>query len=520
MKRPFCVPKSAKNHPDKTVILSCMIYDFSVWKTKRWDGNYRWDGDFAEMSVTGTVLFHPLTCYFLCVTEDEWMRLVTAVKSGDPVKANLCLSRYGDVQRTNVREPLFKQTQTDSVYYNMVGEVLAVDEETVVIDAIFPISFALDSVPGVAISEIKVGDWIQAKGRLEIDLDLEDAKAPRPEWLHRNLPDFDTTPTPFAELSPRDMALPQPKVPFNWASYQELHKKESVLLTTRSHFSVSRDPNPVPFTLNHQIHEEIPTLYRSKLPIYHLADCPICGGKVREAIDTFSVTGIGWRNDESTGHGWFGRHWMDVDGEGKRPLPSYKSDCSCVQGVTYGINFSGKLPDDVTGFVLTGSERPGLFAPFMEHSGGCAVIRTLPIGGNWRGTTISKQSSNFLPAWEAKYKAWFITYFNADPAVYTQCFGDNLPDSPNFYWPYDQMDYDLQPWVERGKLLIHPDSDVADVLSLQGLAGRWSVKARKFHLLPVPLPLKKAIKPSYKYSVPTKELEEEMLQERAMLDDQ
>jgi hypothetical protein len=105
--------------------------------------------------------------------------------------------------------------------------------------------------------------------------------------------------------------------------------------------------------LNKLLIKDLPPIYRSKLPLYLLARCPICGGRVTEPIDTFNLSGIGWWISESRGFGWFGRahrHVTDIFsplGGERFPEPSYHAECEHVRAVCYGVNLNGIIPDDI-----------------------------------------------------------------------------------------------------------------------------------------------------------------------------
>ncbi len=70
----------------------------------------------------------------------------------------------------------------------------------------------------------------------------------------------------------------------------------------------------------------------------------------------------------------------------------------------YGVNLRRIIPDEVVmpGYVVIGSERPGVLRPFMERDGSYAVIRALPVGRLDDA------------AWKPHYTAYFVSYFNED----------------------------------------------------------------------------------------------------------
>jgi hypothetical protein len=197
-----------------------------------------------------------------------------------------------------------------------------------------------------------------------------------------------------------------------------------------------------------------------------LARCPICGGTVREAVDTYSLNGLGWRNRQPDGYGW-------------RSGGFYKADCAHVQIVAYGINLNGLLPDDVTQWVGIGSERPYVMAPLLELEDTCAVIHALPV------RRAGERSSGY-------YTLVFTTYFTANVAAFRAA-------TRSFHREYTLLvpglgDYELRPWVARGKLFWLDAGDPLLPLRqkppgafpyghMQGVVGMWAIDRGRLHML-------------------------------------
>ncbi len=234
----------------------------------------------------------------------------------------------------------------------------------------------------------------------------------------------------------------------------------------------------------HQLLLELPPIYQTKLPVYLLARCPICGGEVTEAVDTISLSGTGWWISDTRGFGWFGREIKWVY-EVFRPLfyprhmePSYTAGCEHVRAMSYGVNLNGIFPDDIVhvGRIHMGSEKPGVWGPFMAIAGSFAVIHTLGI--------------NRLdePDGPPRYTAYFITYFNEDKDSFEQSFAPKSRYDKRFVWPHNDLDYNLSPWLENGKLYwLGPEADGLPLrqepgneypyYDMDGLIGRWSASA-------------------------------------------
>ena len=241
---------------------------------------------------------------------------------------------------------------------------------------------------------------------------------------------------------------------------------------------IKRSRKHVPDALRRQISVDLPNQYRASLPLYELAVCPICGETVQEAIDTFSLAGIGWRNDGPLSFGWYGRtrpnhriakFALQEDGW---PRPSYQTNCGHVQGITYGVNLNDIYPNDLrTSFVEIGSEQPGVLRPFIEQDDCTAVLRTLPIG---------RRDDD---KWQPRYTAWFLTYFCRHPIQ----FRPHLPQidmaKHGFYWPYSLLTYDLAPFIQSRKIIEMPANETT-ANKLQGLNGRWAVSGSRLRLIP------------------------------------
>lgn len=266
---------------------------------------------------------------------------------------------------------------------------------------------------------------------------------------------------------------------FNFDTYKLFISQYNKLLTERNW--LARGRRLLPPDLKQQLYLDLPETYQSQLPIYTLAICPWCGAAVREAIDTFSLMGLGWWFDEPLGFGWFGRRKFDEHYLMPKEFTevSYQGHCDCVQAVMYGVNFQGILPEDVqVTQIVTSSERPSVLRSFMECDGSMAVLRTLPIG------RIDDDH------WQPRYTVYFVTYFNPDPLVYKRALAPQNPNHKDFVWPYHQLDYNLQPWADAGKLLwLNPMEQLvatlpAEVLDPSGLIGRWGIKYGRLRLIP------------------------------------
>ncbi len=174
--------------------------------------------------------------------------------------------------------------------------------------------------------------------------------------------------------------------------------------------------------------------YRSRLPIYLLARCPICGGTVSEPIDTFSLCGPGW-GKRSRGYGWFGTIEEGWDPVKRRywQKPSYTAECQHAKIVEWSVNLNGIEPTDVTfEEIYIYHEIPLLLAVPMEAEGVVAVMHTLPIG----------RFDDPEPT--PRYTAFFTTYFAANNAAYEQAmqkvaeYGEGSIATPPYDWDFEK----------------------------------------------------------------------------------
>jgi hypothetical protein len=186
-----------------------------------------------------------------------------------------------------------------------------------------------------------------------------------------------------------------------------------------------------------KLHEE----YRSRLPVYLLARCPICGGRVHERIDTYSLNGPGWKAPGGRGFGWYGTI--------PQSAVSYEAECRHVVIVSVMTNLNGIQPNDVNQEVWITSERPFVMSPVLNLEQTYAVIHSLPVG----------RFDDFEP--QHHYTAYFVTYFtNVDRRIYDKV----MQPAHEGYGlvVIDWANYDLLRWVKKGKLywLDKNDSDL------------------------------------------------------------
>jgi hypothetical protein len=219
--------------------------------------------------------------------------------------------------------------------------------------------------------------------------------------------------------------MPQPENLFTLETYKELIERLRQVRTEDNSLTYQNpDHRKRKDFLGEQRFNAIPQEYRARLPVYLLARCPFCGGRVWEAIDTFSLNGLGWMG-APVGFGWYGSR-------------SYQADCAHVEIVAYGVNLNGLRPDDVFQGVPLGSEKPFVMTPVIELEQTYVVIHALPVG--------RYDDPEPLP----RYTVYFTTYFTSNKTAFeavVQPFHEDYS-----LVQYGVADYDLLKWVEAGKL--------------------------------------------------------------------
>jgi hypothetical protein len=244
-------------------------------------------------------------------------------------------------------------------------------------------------------------------------------------------------------------SMPQPKNLFTKATYKELLEqywefdKEDDTLSYQ---------NPARRERKDLLRQQLSALrrqYRGGLPVYLLARCPMCGGRVWEPIDSYSLNGMGWVGLK-TGFGWYGSISLpDEKGmPGQSARASYEAECKHVEVVVFCVNLNGLQPDDVRQEVWIGPEKPFVMQPLMEVDRTFVVIHSLPIG--------RYDDPDLVP----RYTAYFMAYFSGNQKAFSEAIGPF--DRARSRIQYAAADYDLLKWIEAGKLF-WLDTDVPEL---------------------------------------------------------
>ncbi|MBE9607905.1 hypothetical protein [Chitinilyticum piscinae] len=261
------------------------------------------------------------------------------------------------------------------------------------------------------------------------------------------------------------------------AAYHALHA-ELDHLRTEIDWAVRGRRSP-PYRSSLRLAQGIPQEYQQLCPEYLLARCPLCGALLQERIDTYSLAGMGWWRMPPDGTGWMGRYF---GGDGRALCPpgqvapySYRAGCAHVQGVMYGVNLQGVLPDDVPQVheLPLGAAVPHLHRPFMALAGSRAVLRTLAIG------RLDRPGRPY-------YTVWLASYFHPEAGALAATLAPQDSEHRLFRWPYADAAYDLGPWLASGQVFwldevgeLHDHGPV-----LAGWQGNWVRERGQFFRLP------------------------------------
>jgi hypothetical protein len=214
---------------------------------------------------------------------------------------------------------------------------------------------------------------------------------------------------------------------FTFEEYKEF-VKEYWVLAPHEHFPYTR-------------RFEMKATYRERLPVYLLARCPICGGRVEEPIDTFSLNGPGWEWISARGYGWFGKILSGQDKDSGAFLyhPSYHADCEHVQVVDWCVNLNRIKPTDVIlnpYSIDIHSEIPYVMTLAMQAPDVSMVLHAIPVG------RFDKQNS------PEKYTCYFMTYFARNAEAFEQVMPGPFEDT----LVYGILDIHLKRWAEEGRV--------------------------------------------------------------------
>jgi len=176
--------------------------------------------------------------------------------------------------------------------------------------------------------------------------------------------------------------------------------------------------------------------YGRRLPVYLTSRCPFCGDPKSEPVDTFSLNGFGW------GMANYGAGWSALLGL----PPREPGACNHLRITVYFLNLRGQIPSELFADkkIKTGPEVPSVMRVPMAPDDARVVIHELPIG---------RFGEDPL---QQRYSVYFLTYFTESPASFEKATKDWGVHYGRI--EYNNIDYDLQGWAQRKRLLwLKPD---------------------------------------------------------------
>lgn len=260
-----------------------------------------------------------------------------------------------------------------------------------------------------------------------------------------------SSPLPVSEPGDRIMLDPsiiQPENVFDLAMYKELLRQAKRLI--EEHHRLHRAIHSYPEKERSETYERrqfgvvwdrrrsLEREYRRRLPIRMLAQCPYCGVRILQPVDTFSLMGFSSSlNATKAYHG-------DVDWRESSPP---RQRCPHALCATLSVNLNGLQPDDLSGWMLWEKlgyvhihSAPSVIVWPLIARYTSAVMHALPIG------RLDDEESIH------RYTAYFATYFADDETnLHTEemwVAGDwGLPATGAV-----RGDRDLVKWVKAGRL--------------------------------------------------------------------
>jgi hypothetical protein len=181
---------------------------------------------------------------------------------------------------------------------------------------------------------------------------------------------------------------------------------------------------------------ELEEEYSSRLPIISMGCCPFCNTIVNSKFDPFDIDFLWWRH-----------------------LTYYKEGCEHFYLLAGALNYNDKRP--MKGLPNSTSIQPGPEVPFiykneLEPEGRIAVISQIKMDVGYTAypityfSKIPKKLGQFAPSWKTE----FVTIKNEN----------GIEEWNSYNW---DIDFNLMPWLEKGKLKwCDPDTDNTQLSTL------------------------------------------------------
>lgn len=244
-----------------------------------------------------------------------------------------------------------------------------------------------------------------------------------------------------------DPGIKQPEDVFTPVTYREFLKRwKSVLEEYKRLYDLDLRYNTPEERLNSPEARQMKPLreqfilfiheYRRRLPIHLLAQCPYCGSRILQPVDSFSLVGFyGFFNAAELYHG--SSAWVVSQ--------SPRHRCKHAVVADFSVNLNGLTPDDLPNWMvrmksLGLDSSPLLVVWLLVARRTSAVIHALPIG----------RLDDPEPV--HRYTAYFVTYFAGDD---TNLHAEEMWVSDDVGRPAvggAEVDDDLVKWVEARRL--------------------------------------------------------------------
>ena len=163
--------------------------------------------------------------------------------------------------------------------------------------------------------------------------------------------------------------------------------------------------------------------YRAGLPVVVMSTCPYCGKPLERTFDPFDLDGEWWRG---------------IRLPGPEPCAHY----AFLKGaVRFGEGRKPTRPE--TGEAMSGPEVPYVIPKLLEQPTTIAVIGELPMDPGWLAYAITYYATQHPPADKGLSGDWALESYSYD---------DPLTGLGQFRYSTEVWDFDLRPWIARGKL--------------------------------------------------------------------
>jgi len=207
--------------------------------------------------------------------------------------------------------------------------------------------------------------------------------------------------------------------------------------------------------------------YFAQLPRYAFGRCPVCRLLLEQVFDPWGLDGFWWQETLS----------------GKCPKPSV---CEHFRVLTGALNLNGRPPLGGEAESHPGPDMPFVIPKVLELPTMVAVISSLPMKNGYTAYPISYFS-----------KDQPLTRALANPWTKTSCNFIDSKGEPAFTYKTDPWDFELLPWVAKGKIQWIEPGDSQNILKswpaekcpyadLKGLRQRQTIKNGKRYTTPPP----------------------------------